>query len=86
MTHWTNLKGPGEELFNVLDDLLAYLWEKAKDGTPIPHENVTLIKARKAIKKYAANTEAPSILGRELAIKMGQAFARLDKRSRGEVV
>lgn len=57
MTHYTNLQGPSLELFNVLDDLLAYCWEKAKDGTPIPHENVTLRKARRAIQKYAANSE-----------------------------
>lgn len=58
MTHFTNLTGPSEELFNVLDDLLAYLWNKAEDGTPVPHENITIRKARLLIKKYAANNEA----------------------------
>ncbi len=68
----------------------------SKDGGP----NIGSFCSLKALKDFARHSglmvfkanwaqislDHKSILGPELASKMGQAFARMNKRSRGEVV
>lgn len=51
MTHYTDLKGPSKELWNILDDLLSYVDYSVI--TPTMSTSVTLAKARAIIKKYA---------------------------------
>lgn len=51
MTHYTNLKGPAQELFDVLDDLLAYVQHHENEKGL--GETVTTAKARRLIEKYA---------------------------------